>query len=194
MMSPIEQAQKYLEACPPAVSGEGGHNATFHLACEMVHGFGLSSSDAIAAMSDWNARCQPPWDSSDLNYKINSAILSNYSKPNGWRCSAKPNKLEYKIKNMKPAASPTVALLKAAFHEGEGVGISVAVESEDGRTVPASKGLVLSREEWIAKIEAKGGDVNKIWSGDAGGFIRINPMKVLGATDADVTNQYSLLF
>jgi len=188
MMSPIEQAQKYLEACPPAVTGEGGHNATFHLACEMVHGFGLSSSDATVAMSDWNARCQPPWNSSDLNYKINSAILSNYSKPNGWRCSAKPNKLEYKIKNMKPAVSPTVALLKAAFLEGEGVGISVAVESEDGRTVPASKGLVLSREEWIAKIEAKGGDVNKIWSGDAGGFIRINPMKVLGATDADVTN------
>lgn len=186
MKTIIEQAQSYLAACPPAVTGFSGHNTAFHIINEILNGFGLSKSDTLTAIYDWNLRCQPPWSDGELNHKIEAAESSNYDKPKGWRASGN-NRQNIIQKTAKITENPTIALLKAAFLEGEGISISIAVEGKDNRTVPASKGLVLSREEWITKIEANGGDANKIWSGDLGGFIRINPIKALGSTDADVT-------
>jgi putative DNA primase/helicase len=58
----IERARRYLAACPPAITGQGGGARTL-LACEhVVLGFDLSEEDALEAMRQWNARCQPPWD------------------------------------------------------------------------------------------------------------------------------------
>jgi hypothetical protein len=57
-----------------AVSGEGGHNATFRAACKLRDA-GLSADEALAVLSDWNERnADPPWSESELAHKIDSAF------------------------------------------------------------------------------------------------------------------------
>jgi hypothetical protein len=75
--NPMDHVGKYLRKCPPAVSGQGGHTATFRVALALVHGHGLTEEQALVAMQDWNRTCQPPWSEAELRYKISSAIHSS---------------------------------------------------------------------------------------------------------------------
>jgi hypothetical protein len=34
-----ERIQRYIDACPPAISGQSGHDQTFRVACILVQGF-----------------------------------------------------------------------------------------------------------------------------------------------------------
>jgi hypothetical protein len=72
----MRRASAYVERVPGAVSGQGGHRHTFSLAVKLVKGFGLTSEQALALMSDWNRRCQPPWSQRDLERKIIQAAAS----------------------------------------------------------------------------------------------------------------------
>jgi hypothetical protein len=38
--------------------------------CRIVRGFGLNDQDAVRVLSDWNARCVPPWSERELVAKI----------------------------------------------------------------------------------------------------------------------------
>jgi hypothetical protein len=58
---------------PPAVSGQGGHNATFRVACVLVIGFGLSVSEALPILRDYNLGCRPPWSEAELLHKLQDA-------------------------------------------------------------------------------------------------------------------------
>lgn len=71
--SVIDRARKYLAKLPPAVSGQGGHNAAFHAACVLVLGFGLPQDAALGVLSEWNQLCQPPWSERELIHKIGDA-------------------------------------------------------------------------------------------------------------------------
>lgn len=68
-----EQARWRLSQLPPAVSGDGGHNRTFHAACVLVLGFGLSVDEALPLLSEWNERCNPPWTEEELLHKLQDA-------------------------------------------------------------------------------------------------------------------------
>jgi KaiC/GvpD/RAD55 family RecA-like ATPase len=69
-----DRARKYIAAMPPAVSGQGGHNATFAAACALVKGFGLSKDDALALLREWNTtHAQPAWSERELLHKVTSA-------------------------------------------------------------------------------------------------------------------------
>lgn len=72
-----ERAALYLQATPPAVSGERGHDHTFSVVCrcvELFGGFGgLSDDELLEALSAWNERCEPPWTEKELRHKITSA-------------------------------------------------------------------------------------------------------------------------
>ncbi len=72
----IERARKYLAACPHAISGSGGHAITFSVAQKLVRGFCLSEADALDLLSEWNARCVPPWSDRELRHKIEQATKS----------------------------------------------------------------------------------------------------------------------
>jgi hypothetical protein len=76
----IDRARKYLSKLPLAVSGQGGHSATFHAACKLVIGFGLDRDDALSLLRQWNATCQPPWSERELEHKVDDAL-----KQPGWR-------------------------------------------------------------------------------------------------------------
>lgn len=89
----------------------------------------------------------------------------------------------------KPLQDGTRELLLAAFRPEEGIRLCIARTNDDGREVPKDAGVILSREEWLAKLDAVGGDPNKfLRTGDRNGiFISINPLKIGGSRDSDVT-------
>jgi hypothetical protein len=56
-----------------AVSGQGGHNATYRVAC-LLRDTGLSEGQALAAMIQWNERnAEPPWTLRELLHKVTDA-------------------------------------------------------------------------------------------------------------------------
>ncbi len=69
----VVRARAYVAKMPHAVAGAGGHNATFAVACRLVHGFGLSDVDAWALLCEFNARCAPPWSDRELRHKLRQA-------------------------------------------------------------------------------------------------------------------------
>lgn len=70
----LDRAQKYLAKLPAAVSGQGGHSATFRAACALVLGFDLSPDDAYPLLMEWNrTHCEPPWDEHELRHKLEDA-------------------------------------------------------------------------------------------------------------------------
>lgn len=71
----IQRARAYLAKMPAAISGHGGHNATFAAACVLVRGFALSEDDAYDILAqDFNPRCEPPWAEWELRHKVRSAV------------------------------------------------------------------------------------------------------------------------
>lgn len=83
-MTPYERALKYVETCEPAISQQGGHSITYRVAMTLVHGFALQEAEALAALSEYNKGCQPPWTEKDLRHKITQAIKSQAKKERGW--------------------------------------------------------------------------------------------------------------
>lgn len=69
----VERARRYVAKLPAAVSGSGGHNQTFRVACVLVIGFDLTTDDAYSLMVEYNHRCQPQWSERELQHKIQSA-------------------------------------------------------------------------------------------------------------------------
>lgn len=79
------RAQAYAARIPAAVSGAGGHNQTFSAAVALVHGFGLTESDAWPILQRYNSRCTPPWSEAELRHKLTSATqLTHHSRERGY--------------------------------------------------------------------------------------------------------------
>lgn len=66
----VERARRYLAVLPPAIAGQHGDIETFRACCRLVRGFLLADADALALITEWNARCQPPWSERELADKI----------------------------------------------------------------------------------------------------------------------------
>lgn len=99
-MSVVERARRYLERCPPAISGQFGHDATFRVACILVQGFALSGDDALCLLAEWNQCCQPPWSESELRHKVASALAAPARRPAGYliRGAARSESVPYRDK------------------------------------------------------------------------------------------------
>ena len=84
-MEAIERAKLYLDACDPAISGQGGHNQTFKTAQALVNGFCLEPDEALNLLKEhYNPRCEPPWSERELIHKVDSALKNPSDKPRGW--------------------------------------------------------------------------------------------------------------
>ena len=83
-----DRAAKYLAKLPPAISGQGGHDQTFHAACVLVLGFALSPEQALPLLRQWNQTCEPPWNDRDLDHKLTDA--NKKGGPRGWLLDGKP--------------------------------------------------------------------------------------------------------
>jgi putative DNA primase/helicase len=75
-----KRISNYLEKIEPAVSGQNGHGQTFHVAKILIHGFGLSVSEALPFMRTYSARCAPPWSDRELKHKLESAVKTGPGK------------------------------------------------------------------------------------------------------------------
>lgn len=80
----IHRAQRYAMAYPAAISGQGGHDVTFRLACVLVNGFELDPGTARAILEGWNLTCQPPWSSRELDHKIQQAQAAGANGDRGY--------------------------------------------------------------------------------------------------------------
>jgi putative DNA primase/helicase len=75
------RAAAYLARIPGAVSGQRGHDQTFHAACVLVKGFGLTIDEARPLLHDWNKSCAPPWNRAELEHKLKSAAAAADVRP-----------------------------------------------------------------------------------------------------------------
>ena len=70
----LRRARAWLERADGAVSGQGGHDRTFHVAAKLVDYFGLGEGDAVQLLLEWNQRCCPPWRRSEIERKVREAM------------------------------------------------------------------------------------------------------------------------
>jgi hypothetical protein len=81
----IARAERYVEAMPGAVSGQGGHDKTYAVACALVNGFDLDQGTAIGIMQRrYNPRCEPEWSAKELQHKVKDAATKTHDKPRGY--------------------------------------------------------------------------------------------------------------
>jgi hypothetical protein len=86
--SRVERASRYLASMPPAISGAGGHAATFKATVALVRGFELPEDEALRLLvEEFNPRCQPPWSTWELRHKVRSAATRGRLAP-GWLANA----------------------------------------------------------------------------------------------------------
>lgn len=83
-LDPVSRARAYVSRIPGAVSGQGGHAATFTVARILVTGFALDPGTALDLLTEWNATCEPPWSAKELAHKIAQAVKTPSTKPVGW--------------------------------------------------------------------------------------------------------------
>lgn len=62
----LERARAWLDKRDHAIDGSHGDEWTLTTAGHLVRGFSLPDNQALDLMLSWNARCQPPWEQSDL--------------------------------------------------------------------------------------------------------------------------------
>jgi hypothetical protein len=79
-----ERIERYIDACPPAISGQNGHDQTFQVACILVQGFDLAPDDAAPFLFQYNQRCDPPWTERELRHKLHDADRTPSYKPRGY--------------------------------------------------------------------------------------------------------------
>lgn len=198
----ISGARAYLAKLPAAVSGQGGHPATYRAASILAHGFDLAWDDAWALLNEWNrSHCSPPWSERELRHKLNDAYVRPHDRPKGWlkgreRSVGANGRMVFDAKRIAETVlgeTPisTGDFLLAAFKDDDFVCITnEAGQSDDGRFFPASKGIFLSRSEWINKFFAPGANGKSHFEGtEQGAWVRINPFKPddVSGTDSGIS-------
>jgi hypothetical protein len=82
------RAVAYVAKCEPAVSGQGGHDRTFAVACAVVQGFDLGAAAGFDVLWEhYNPRCVPPWSERELRHKVADADAKPGDRPRGWLLS-----------------------------------------------------------------------------------------------------------
>lgn len=219
-MTLYEQAKSYLNAIPPAISGSGGHAQTLNAARALVWGFELPDHAAMELLEQWNQICKPPWSIKELEHKLREASSAPFDKPRGYllkrgqkysRETVRPvpawrpdlPQMDYKLDQAEELQLPKgkrdgfPQLLEACFRPDDGVRVMSALDDEGLVRCDPKGGVVLSRDEWLSKLEQKGG-INGLYyrlgGPPVGVYLGVNPMKQDGrGRDSDVTDHRHVL-
>ncbi len=209
-VSSVERARVYVAAIPGAVSGAGGHDATFAVACKLVE-FGLSPDDVWRLLLEYNQRCQPQWSERELRHKLDDAFHRASSRTDfiprashfgfdhkpkvktdpaiatekflkGFRCDDVDF---WEVSPIRPPDDWTKdgACLVAMLYEADEL-INVVTNyylDAEGKARPADVGVTLPRDEMIRRLTR--GEFRSA----AGGWLRMNPLDGRGIADANVT-------
>lgn len=68
------RAHAYAKKVPGAVSGNGGHRATFVLALKLARLFALNEDELFEVMWGWNDSCDPKWTRKEIQHKCIEAV------------------------------------------------------------------------------------------------------------------------
>ncbi|MBN2069593.1 MAG: AAA family ATPase [Opitutales bacterium] len=191
----VEHAQRYLSAIPGAISGQGGHNQTYTVACVLIQGFALSTEDAWRLLLEYNQRCQPAWTEKELWHKLESAQKAD--PPAGGKGSmAKGHANSYTSYYPVEEAYQFETFLKACFEPDDIVSIAPGFVPEGSeRAIPEHSGVNLfTRDQWMQKSEESSG-IHRVFSSKDGLYVRINPVELRSnGTDKSVTSlRHSLI-
>jgi hypothetical protein len=214
-MTTFEQAQKYLSAIPPSISGQQGHSQALNACRALVIGFNLSDNEAMPLLQDWNRTCQPPWSQKELEHKLREAANKPFDKPRGYllthrsmhagRPSAsapgpvwRPElpKQDYDLSEAQESDLPKGKtdgfrkVLETCFRPGEGVRVMSGMDDAGLIRCDASGGVILKQEEWLAKLD-EFDNINMMYSRmggpPVGVYLGVNPMTPGGGScDKDV--------
>jgi hypothetical protein len=66
----VERPHRYLARVEPAIAGQHGDVHTYRVCCRIARGFSLDDQKSFRVLSEWNARCVPPWSERELVAKI----------------------------------------------------------------------------------------------------------------------------
>jgi hypothetical protein len=83
MMMLEQRIAAWVAAVPGAISGQGGHNQTFLVACRLYNGWALSEPDVLRWLVRYNEKCEPPWTPAELKHKAASAVKARHKKCRG---------------------------------------------------------------------------------------------------------------
>jgi P4 family phage/plasmid primase-like protien len=71
----VRRCSAYLRAVDSAVSGQGGHNATYRTARIIVNDFAVTDrTAALGLLREYNARLEEPWSDNELEHKLDDAM------------------------------------------------------------------------------------------------------------------------
>lgn len=210
------QIADYIARTPPAISGSGGHIRTIQVARALYNGFDCTESETLYWLQQFSKRCDPPWSDRELRHKVKGALDGEYNKPAGFMLNghSKDNDKEEPIQADYAAAmrlylrgftcnesdlldaSPVkpgddfqkdgALVLEHLFQSQEGVNFvtNFAINKRsDGTTKadPCDCGTTEERNTLIKHWRSTG-----VPSSDAGGWLRINPVRG-GIEDVHVT-------
>lgn len=109
----IDRAIKYINATPPAISGNNGHSQTFALASTLVHGLQLDGSVVTELlMNHYNPKCEPAWTLAELEHKVIDAAKTKPNKPSGYLLKGREKKIGTISRPMRKPPVPKVDYLK----------------------------------------------------------------------------------
>lgn len=202
-MTEIERAIKYIQTAGGAISGSGGHNHTFGLACNLFKNFDLAQAEVLSLLEKYhNPLCQPAWTEKELTHKVNNAAQAESYKGPGMSApvAQAPKRKSKGIKHIYQGDAKRPLpdeiedgarkLLRACFREGEGIRIVHPDLNEEGKEIP-DQGGCFSREFWLKKLDEKNGRVNDKGflskAGNPGVYVGINPLKEGQTLDKHVT-------
>lgn len=70
----LDYARAYMHTLPLAISGQGGHNATFYAACELIRRFAVNGEELLLLMREYNEKLAEKWIDQDLRHKVTDAF------------------------------------------------------------------------------------------------------------------------
>ncbi len=199
--SSIDRAREFVATAQPAISGQRGHDRTFAVACRLVQKFKLPDSTAWQLLNEFNKRCVPPWSERELRHKLDDAGLDSIGRRSPSTRRRYANRLidpatavenylkgfraeDYQLWEQSPIRlgetpyNDSLLAIEHLYRQGELV--NIVTDSKDGK--PVGHGLTLERNALIAHITKNG-----LNTGDAGGWLRMNPVDGSGGCDRNVS-------
>jgi hypothetical protein len=198
---------------PDSVQGQGGDKALWLVILALVCRFKLGFSDAMTVALEYNqTKSQPRWPESKIEYKVRRALrMAGEPRPrakvaltaaaadparaaerwlHGFRCD------EAELTAASPIQPPCDWRLAGAWimpflylaEEQVNIVEDFALSPDHSKAAPQGRGATLSRDLWTERLS------RRPTFGDAGAWIRLNPLVGRGVGDANVAAfRYGLL-
>lgn len=74
MKSRIDYARAYMRTLPLAISGQGGHDTTLYVACELIRRFALNEDGLLLLMREYDGKLAEKWNDKNLRHKVTDAL------------------------------------------------------------------------------------------------------------------------